>query len=417
MTKDNEYGIIILHDPSTTDGKNRAYKTVFDLIAIHGLNGDPINTWTHTETGVMWLRDLLPAVIPDICIMTFGYNARFKNFTAQALGTPHNGSSLAAMGKVLANIVSAFSPIRAPRALIGMLQKDSEVLLEITEDFLKRRRKVQLVSFYELEFTSIGPFLRRLIVDQCSVILNVPYEIAVPQFADHRNIARFRSSQDRSYRPVVSRLKVFAQTLRSGYPKSSISLDLRTQPCSFFCGRDDVFNMLKTFFYEDQGQAQGRWTFAICGLNFDHLHDLLKLGDSKDKISAVKGWLSWPENTENGHILSPLMENDAVQLLLEKLGIQNPTAGDIEDARTITGLLRSLPLTLVQAGAFIRSRHRSLWEYSRLYMTQRDYLLGFILYLGDSEKAVLTTWEINFKTIFNSGNAATSRLLSSKKMG
>ncbi|KAK9642580.1 hypothetical protein HCH54_008014 [Aspergillus fumigatus] len=83
MTKDTDYGIIVLHDPSATDEKNRVHKTVFDLVAIHGLNGDPINTWTHTETEVMWLRDLLPAAIPDICIMTFGYNARFKNFTAQ----------------------------------------------------------------------------------------------------------------------------------------------------------------------------------------------------------------------------------------------------------------------------------------------------------------------------------------------
>ncbi|KAH1339728.1 hypothetical protein KXX14_006904 [Aspergillus fumigatus] len=487
MTKDTDYGIIVLHDPSATDEKHRVHKTVFDLVAIHGLNGDPINTWTHTETEVMWLRDLLPAAIPDIRIMTFGYNARFKNFTAQQdlrsislklltelvdlrttedeksrpivfvchslggiiakkeqekvqqavygilfLGTPHNGSSLAAMGKVLVNIVSAFSLIRTPRALIGTLQKDSEVLLEITEDFLKRRRKVQLVSFYELEFTSIGPFLRRLIVDQRSAILNVPYEIAVPQFADHRNIARFRSSQDRSFRPVVSQLKDFAQTLRSGYlgetrsftdqnNESSIPFDLRTQPCLFFRGRDDVFGKLKMYFHKDQKQAQGRRTFAICGLggagktqtalhyavqnllkypsgiafinatsvislsaDFDRLHDLLRLGDSKDKISAVKGWLSRPENNkwllvfdnaddldnvplhkfypavnwghiiitscdqavigsiaENGHVLSPLTENDAVQLLLKKSGIQNPTEGDIEDARTVTGLLRN----------------------------------------------------------------------------
>ncbi|KAH2142986.1 hypothetical protein KXV68_006358 [Aspergillus fumigatus] len=340
----------------------------------------------------------------------------------QGLRTPHNGSSLAAMGKVLANIVSAFSPIRTPRALIGTLQKDSEVLLEITEDFLKRRRKVQLVSFYELEFTSIGPFLRRLIVDQRSAILNVPHEIAVPQFADHRNIARFRSSQDRSFRPVVSRLKDFAQTIRSGYlgetrsftdqnNESSIPFDLRTQPCSFFRGRDDVFGKLKTYFHEDQKQAQGgagktqtalhyavqnlsKYPSGIAFINatsvislsadFDRLHDLLRLGDSKDKISAVKGWLSRPENNkwllvfdnaddldnvplhkfypavnwghiiitsrdqavigsiaENGHVLSPLTENDAVQLLLEKSGIQNPTEGDIEDARTVTGLLRN----------------------------------------------------------------------------
>jgi len=78
-------------------------------------------------------------------------------------GTPHNGSSLAGMGKLLANIVSACSPIRPPRVLLGSLQKDSEVLLEITEDFIKRRNKVRLVSFYELEFTPIGPFMKKLV--------------------------------------------------------------------------------------------------------------------------------------------------------------------------------------------------------------------------------------------------------------
>lgn len=31
----------------------------------------------------MWLRDLLPAALPNVRIMTFGYNAHFKNFTAQ----------------------------------------------------------------------------------------------------------------------------------------------------------------------------------------------------------------------------------------------------------------------------------------------------------------------------------------------
>lgn len=53
------------------------------LVAIHGLNGDAIDTWIHKETRVMWLEDLLPEAIPNIRIMTFGYNARFKNFTAQ----------------------------------------------------------------------------------------------------------------------------------------------------------------------------------------------------------------------------------------------------------------------------------------------------------------------------------------------
>jgi hypothetical protein len=42
-----------------------------------------MGTWTHKRSGVMWLKDLLPEALPNVRIMTFGYNARFKNFTAQ----------------------------------------------------------------------------------------------------------------------------------------------------------------------------------------------------------------------------------------------------------------------------------------------------------------------------------------------
>jgi len=31
----------------------------------------------------MWLRDLLPQELPNVRIMTYGYNAKFRNFTAQ----------------------------------------------------------------------------------------------------------------------------------------------------------------------------------------------------------------------------------------------------------------------------------------------------------------------------------------------
>lgn len=79
------------------------------------------------------------------------------------IGTPHNGSSLAALGKLVANIVAACSPLRPARALVATLQKDSEVLLEITEDFVKRRKTLHLVSFFEMEMTYIAPFVKRLV--------------------------------------------------------------------------------------------------------------------------------------------------------------------------------------------------------------------------------------------------------------
>lgn len=57
--------------------------TTHSLVAIHGLNGHAFDTWTHKKSKVMWLKDLLPELVPNIRIMTYGYNARFLNFAAQ----------------------------------------------------------------------------------------------------------------------------------------------------------------------------------------------------------------------------------------------------------------------------------------------------------------------------------------------
>jgi hypothetical protein len=94
MTRTDSLGVDILytgsepilfeyvsHDPTTHTSREEAEMS--SLVAIHGLNGDPIKTWTYKETGVMWLRDVLPEVLPKARIMTYGYNANFKNFTSR----------------------------------------------------------------------------------------------------------------------------------------------------------------------------------------------------------------------------------------------------------------------------------------------------------------------------------------------
>jgi hypothetical protein len=51
---------------------------VVDIIAIHGLNGHYLNTWTAVSklgTECNWLKDLLPNQIPNARIMSFGYNS------------------------------------------------------------------------------------------------------------------------------------------------------------------------------------------------------------------------------------------------------------------------------------------------------------------------------------------------------
>lgn len=81
------------------------------------------------------------------------------------LATPHGGSPLANIGKIVANIVSACSWMNPAKRLLGTLQKDSEALFEISQDFVHKAQKLHLVSFYEMEMTNLMLFRRMVSTD------------------------------------------------------------------------------------------------------------------------------------------------------------------------------------------------------------------------------------------------------------
>lgn len=65
-----------------------------DIIAVHGLNGDAFTTWTHPN-GNMWIRDLLPGLLPGCRVYTYGYPSqlffnpsfsRVRDFAKDLLG-------------------------------------------------------------------------------------------------------------------------------------------------------------------------------------------------------------------------------------------------------------------------------------------------------------------------------------------
>jgi pimeloyl-ACP methyl ester carboxylesterase len=60
-------GIQLLHQPSKP--------AVVDIVFIHGLTGDRQRTWTHPEDRSPWPKTLLPQLIPNARILTYGYDA------------------------------------------------------------------------------------------------------------------------------------------------------------------------------------------------------------------------------------------------------------------------------------------------------------------------------------------------------
>lgn len=46
------------------------------IIAVHGLNGHRESTWTTPDTEVLWLKSLLPQIVRNASIWTWGYDSR-----------------------------------------------------------------------------------------------------------------------------------------------------------------------------------------------------------------------------------------------------------------------------------------------------------------------------------------------------
>ncbi|KAL8750818.1 MAG: hypothetical protein Q9199_006829 [Rusavskia elegans] len=60
----------------------RGEDPVVDIVAVHGLNGGPIKTWTTNKTDKFWLADqeMLPKHMSNARILSFGYDASVAAF-------------------------------------------------------------------------------------------------------------------------------------------------------------------------------------------------------------------------------------------------------------------------------------------------------------------------------------------------
>ena len=82
--RSEKHGLFLISDESSKSSASSRESFGVDIIAIHGLNGDPYKTWTDHETQCLWLRDLLPDDIPGARIFTYGYPSHVLCSTSTA---------------------------------------------------------------------------------------------------------------------------------------------------------------------------------------------------------------------------------------------------------------------------------------------------------------------------------------------
>ncbi|MCJ1283103.1 hypothetical protein MMC26_002430 [Xylographa opegraphella] len=239
----------------------RGSDPVVDVVAVHGLNGDPFRTWTWTTEGLekMWLKDptLLPSNMKNSRILTYGYDAMVtavlgktssdrilqhaqtlvaelvadrealaysasrtskfvqhvhsiyvSTFAILFLGTPHDGSNKAKLASVTSRMIGALVPSKVldtDGQLINALEEGSEVLQNITDMFVPLMKNFHIFFFWEQVKTNMG-ITQDYVVEESSAapIIDNTERAGLPN--DHVNICKFESRTSPGYRLVVAAL-------------------------------------------------------------------------------------------------------------------------------------------------------------------------------------------------------------------
>ncbi|KAH0541241.1 hypothetical protein FGG08_004246 [Glutinoglossum americanum] len=230
---------------------------ILDIIFVHGLGGTSIGTWSWGRDPANFWPTWLGADVElsRSRVFTFGYDAyfanqysssnildfakdllfRMKTFSSEDqrggppigkayiigkpdkqyadmiarvsamvfLATPHKGSAYA---QTLNSILKAV-PGGSAKAYVAELEKNSASLQDINEQFRNICEDLELVSFHETLKTSLGPGVKKLLVDKDSSILGYPGETSSGLVADHHGMAKFKDPFDSNYIDVRNVLR------------------------------------------------------------------------------------------------------------------------------------------------------------------------------------------------------------------
>ncbi|KAI8175911.1 Vegetative incompatibility protein HET-E-1 [Colletotrichum sp. SAR 10_75] len=239
-----------------------------DIVAIHGLNGHYLKTWTDEKTGTNWLKSFVPQIVPVARVMSFWYNSTvqfskstsdidvfsdqllegllaeresieeqdrplifichslgglvFKQAYLKALdsdehmflakrisgvfffGTPHKGSSLASWSTMTARLLKTASLGANTNT---QLSKDLEPNSKRMANISEAfLKRCSSLKIISCYETLKMDYLNTLVVEKDSAVLGHSSEKAIAIESDHRGMCRFGTITEKRFSAIKFRL-------------------------------------------------------------------------------------------------------------------------------------------------------------------------------------------------------------------
>ncbi|KAK8073318.1 hypothetical protein PG994_004217 [Apiospora phragmitis] len=207
--------------------RGEALQRIASMPALHGLNGHREQTWV-ASNNTHWLRDLLPADIPNARIMSWGYDANTHSSSgiscqylydhARSLVSDlcrkrqlTDGGNGVQLGKLLVNIASLFVP--ADDHILRHLKDGSEWLQQqlgqygpISRDFVTKFAYEEYLTRTVLSIITVIPRASAVMPGQADAELIVIH-------TDHSHMVKFVSKDDPGYQAVSGDMQIMMRNV------------------------------------------------------------------------------------------------------------------------------------------------------------------------------------------------------------
>ncbi|KAJ5173900.1 uncharacterized protein N7500_001831 [Penicillium coprophilum] len=174
------------------------------------------------------------------------------------LATPHRGTNLAA----ILNRLLQSTQISSSKLYISELSRDSFTLQKLNEQFRHIAPKLDIVSFYETQPTSLGlKSARVMILEKDSSVLGYPGETSKALNADHHDVCKYDSPGDPNYITVRNALKSIVSKIIAKTPGSRLGIasQRRVRDLKLSLAISDLPDLDYLFFQDQWTEGTNSW--------------------------------------------------------------------------------------------------------------------------------------------------------------